>query len=190
MEKINFGEEVIKKGKEWERVYEKVKNKGYKDKFLDGNEIRANRIGKIGELVFKKFLDSFKIKYKYDDRILEELDEQDFVLYEKNQEKKIDVKTQLNDYLPNPEWNCEVNEKQKNKNMDYYVFIKLSENNKWGFFVGFVSYESFWKIAKKKKTGEEMYGGEKVKGTKMDVKIKELNTVEEFIRKFSITLIK
>ncbi|MDD5192511.1 MAG: hypothetical protein PHH54_06045 [Candidatus Nanoarchaeia archaeon] len=185
MEKITFGEEILTKGVEWEKVYEKSKSKGYQDKFIDGNEIRANRVGKLGELAFKKFLDSQKIKYIYDDRILDELDEQDFILFENGKECKIDVKTQLNEYIPNEEWNCEVNEKQKNKKVDYYIFVKLSETQKRCFFVGFISYGLFWKIAKRKNAGEEMYGGEKVKGAKWDVKIKELSKPEEFIKSFS-----
>ena len=47
--RLEISEEILKKAKEWEKLYEIAKDKGHKDKFIDGQEIRANRIGKEGE---------------------------------------------------------------------------------------------------------------------------------------------
>ncbi|HOI76215.1 MAG TPA: hypothetical protein PLI06_01195 [Methanofastidiosum sp.] len=184
MIEISFDENLIEKSKKAERIYYDSKNKGYHDKFLDGKEIQANRIGKLGELSFKIFLDEYDFYYEYDES-LTDLDEKDFVLMRKNGEKaNIDVKTQLNDYYPQEWWNCEVNEKQRNKLMDYYVFIKLSENKKKAFIVGFIDYSTFWEIAKINHQGNVMHGGEKVKGTKFDVKISNLIDASELINRF------
>lgn len=166
-------------------LQEKAKQHGHKDKFIDGNELRANKIGKLGELGFRDFLDLYSIKYEYDES-LDDLDEKDFFLWEAEKKAKLDLKTQRirENQRPIPIWNCEVNDKQKDKKMDYYAFTKYNEDIQELHFVGFIGYERFWKIAQKRKVGETFFGGEPVKGDNWCVQISDLETPEEFLKQF------
>jgi hypothetical protein len=94
--------------------------------------------------------------------------------------KIIEVKTQINEYIPRPFWRCEVTEKQIHREADYYVFNKLSIKRKEIFVVGFISKEKFQKKAIYRRKGD-MLDGWAVIEPKYDVKISDLEELKKLI---------
>jgi hypothetical protein len=165
---------------------ERLAAKEYKrDNRLDSEDrVRKIADGYLGEFAFAKFLENDSIDFQYSGDYIAEgySDEWDFSVGDIT----IDVKTQVNSFLPKEDWRCEVTFDQISKIVNIYVFAKLHRrrDNDHVALVGWLPSEVFRKQSQLRKSGTVLLQ-RPVHYSKFDVTIYELyslSTLSEHLR--------
>lgn len=123
--------------------------------------------GALGEVMVMNF---FKLYYEN----VEYVGSYDFDL--KINGKKIDVKTIKTDKEPTKDFNANISAYNITQQTDFYLWCSVSENMKYGYIIGYLEKDEFYKIAQLKKKGEIDWGNWVFKSDTYTTQIKNIKT--------------
>lgn len=101
--------------------------------------------GALGEVITMEFLRSKGKEVKY---------EGDYNYDLISNGKKIDVKTIKTDKEPNDEFNANIDANNTTQKTDFYLWCSVSVDMSYGYVIGYLEKDEFYKIANLKKKGE------------------------------------
>lgn len=125
--------------------------------------------GALGEVMVMNF---FKLYYQN----VEYVGSYDFDL--KINGKKIDVKTIKTDKEPTKHFNANISAYNITQKTDYYLWCSVAENMKYGYIIGYMEKDEFYKIAQLKKKGEIDWGNWVFKSDTYTTQIKNIKTFD------------
>lgn len=123
--------------------------------------------GALGEVMVMNF---FKLYYEN----VEYVGSYDFDL--KINGKKIDVKTIKTDKEPTKDFNANISAFNITQKTDFYLWCSVAENMKYGYIIGYLEKDEFYKIAQLKKKGEIDWGNWVFKSDTYTTQIKNIKT--------------
>lgn len=123
--------------------------------------------GALGEVMVMNF---FKLYYEN----VEYVGSYDFDL--KINGKKIDVKTIKTDKEPSKDFNANISAFNITQKTDFYLWCSVAENMKYGYIIGYLEKDEFYKIAQLKKKGEIDWGNWVFKSDTYTTQIKNIKT--------------
>jgi len=89
--------------------------------------------------------------------------------------KKIDVKTIKSNQEPKDDYNANISAFNHTQQTDYYLWCYVSLDMTYGYVIGYLEKDEFYKIAELKKKGEIDYGDWTFKSDTYTTKIKNIN---------------
>lgn len=134
---------------------------------------KSNFFGALGEIIIRDFF----ISQNYDVETVNNY-HYDLII----NEKKIDVKTKRTTVAPDEEYNCSISSFNTKQKTDYYFFVRITEDSKTGFLLGYLSKKSFFEKATFNQKGELDENGWVFKDDCYNVKIKDLNKFKYEVR--------
>ena len=123
--------------------------------------------GALGEVMVMNF---FKLYYEN----VEYVGSYDFDI--KINGKKIDVKTIKTDKEPTKDFNANISAFNITQKTDFYLWCSVAENMKYGYIIGYLEKDEFYKIAQLKKKGEIDWGNWVFKSDTYTTQIKNIKT--------------
>ena len=123
--------------------------------------------GALGEVMVMNF---FKLYYEN----VEYVGSYDFDI--KINGKKIDVKTIKTDKEPSKDFNANISAFNITQKTDFYLWCSVAENMKYGYIIGYLEKDEFYKIAQIKKKGEIDWGNWMFKSDTYTTQIKNIKT--------------
>lgn len=125
--------------------------------------------GALGEVMVMNF---FKLYYEN----VEYVGSYDFDI--KINGKKIDVKTIKTDKEPTKDFNANISAYNITQKTDFYLWCSVAENMKYGYIIGYLEKDEFYKIAQLKKKGEIDWGNWVFKSDTYTTQIKNIKTLD------------
>lgn len=152
-----------------EEILEAKRLYGFKKLHNSITEGESQIYGALGEVMVMNF---FKLHYEN----VEYVGSYDFDL--KINGKKIDVKTFKTDKTPTKFFNVNISAYNITQKTDYYLWCSVAENMKYGYIIGYMEKDEFYKIAELKKKGEIDRGEWVFKSDTYTTKIKNIKTFD------------
>jgi len=121
--------------------------------------------GAIGEVLAMEFLRSRGKEVKY---------EGDYNYDLISNGKKIDVKTIKTDKEPNDDFNANISAFNSSQQTDFYLWCAVSVDMTYGYVIGYLDKNEFYKIAELKKKGEIDWGQWTFKSDTYTTKVKNI----------------
>jgi len=107
---------------------------------------KSNIYGALGEVIVYDY-------FEENDRVVKFDSTPDFDMIVNG--KTIDVKTKRTSVPPLTSFNCSISAHNTTQKCDYYVFVRVSEDKKTGWILGYMSKSEFFKKAKFNREGQE-----------------------------------
>jgi hypothetical protein len=134
---------------------------------------KSNFFGALGEIIIRDYF--LSLNYK-----VEMVNDYNYDLIINN--KKIDVKTKRTTTIPEENFNCSISSFNIKQKTEYYFFVRITEDSKTGFILGYLSKNKFFEKSTFNKKGEKDENGWIFKDDCYNVKIKDLNKFKHEVR--------
>jgi hypothetical protein len=133
-------------------------------------EGEGNKYGAIGEIIV---FDYYKKKgFDINDKIIEkDKYEYDLII----NEFKVEIKTKRTNVYPQGHYLCSISNHNINQECDFYFFVRVLEDMRTGFLLGYKSKDGFFKNAQFNKKGSADINGWIFKGDCYNLPVKDLD---------------
>lgn len=91
--------------------------------------------------------------------------------------KKIDVKTIKTDKEPTNDFNANISAFNTRQKTDFYLWCSVAESMKYGYIIGYLEKDEFYRVAELKKKGEIDFGSWVFKSDTYTTKVKNIKKI-------------